>query len=103
MESITVRLGSRIYGRTCDQTRMQTQSAASSGATMPLLAINRKDTGANRLAGTAPEWGGFNIRCRTNRKLAIKRVSNPKTPPKTEICYGVLDANTRKTACRDGM
>jgi hypothetical protein len=33
---------------------MQTQSAASSAATLPLLAINRKDTGANRLAGTAP-------------------------------------------------
>jgi len=35
---------------------MQTQSAASSAATMPLLAINRKDTGANRLAGTGPHY-----------------------------------------------
>src|SRR6202035_5494357 len=51
MESITVRLGSRvdgkIYGkisRSYGSSRMRTQPAASQPATMPLLAFNRKDT-----------------------------------------------------------
>jgi hypothetical protein len=67
MESITVRLG--FTSGSCDQTRMQTQSAASSAATLPLLAINRKDTGANRRGGTGPGWSGFDISQRTGRKL----------------------------------
>jgi hypothetical protein len=46
MENITVRPSSEDFtARSFDQSRMRTQPAASRRATMPLLALNRKDTG----------------------------------------------------------
>jgi hypothetical protein len=54
MENIRVRLGfSGIYGSIYNRFSMRTQRAASSRATMPRLALNRKDTGGYSIGSKA--------------------------------------------------
>jgi hypothetical protein len=56
MENIRVRLGfSGIYGSIYNRFSMRTQRAASSRATMPRLALNRKDTGGYSI-GSKARW-----------------------------------------------
>jgi len=51
MENITVRLAPDFVAGRYGQSRMRTQSSASSLLTMPLLTFNRKDTGGQSIGG----------------------------------------------------
>jgi len=88
MKNITVRLELQEFtAGPYDQSRMRTQLAASSDATMPRLAFNRKDTGSRingdkgRIAADLSQsvWFGFRSFI-SLRAGSIQRISEPKLP-----------------------